>query len=174
MFYAMKKITNMQQQAGFTILELMIAVTVAGILATLALPSLGDLIKNNRMAAQANSVIASLHYTRNESVNRGVNVRIEPVTAGTDWSDGWLVRIDGNNDGDFNDAEDTVLRNYEGLKRSTLTSDQNTITYSPNGQVNTAALLTLLADECTRDHKRLINVKLSGMIWLDQNDMACP
>jgi len=165
---------NINRHQGFTIIELMITVTVVGILAAVALPAFGDLVKNNRLAAQANSITTSLHYARGEAVNRGLSVRIEPLVAGTDWSAGWLVRLDGNNDGDFDDAEDIVLRNFEGLKSSNLNTDQNQIVYSPNGQASVATTLTLLADECTKEHKRVLNVKLSGMIWLDPDDRDCP
>lgn len=161
-------------QDGFTLLELMITVTLLGILAAIALPSFGDLVKSNRITTQANSVVASLHYARNETVNRGVDVRIEPVVTGTDWSAGWRVRIDGNNDGDFSDAEDIIIRNYEAVNSSTLTNTVSQIVYSPNGQVNAASTLTLLANECNGDYKRVIKVKLSGLIWLDPDDRSCP
>jgi type IV fimbrial biogenesis protein FimT len=170
----MKNIKTNQQQ-GFTILELMIAVTIAGILAVIAIPSFGDLVKNNRIATQANAIVSSLHYARGEAANRGLQVRLEPIVAGTNWTAGWLVRVDGNNDGDFNDvADDIVLRNYEALKSSSLTSGTNTLIFQANGQASAANTFTLLAEDCTGEHKRVIYVRLSGLVWLDQNDRDCP
>lgn len=159
---------------GFTLIELMITLALVAILATAAAPMFGDLLKNNRLAAQNNTILASLNYARNESVSRGVNVRLEPVVAGTDWTAGWRVRVDGNDDGDFADSADIVTRNFEALEASTLTSSVNNIVYTPDGQVQAAATLTLVANDCTDNHKRVIDVKLSGLAAMDPNDQSCP
>ncbi len=95
---------------GFTLIELLVTMAIVAILAVAGIPMFGDLVKNNRITAQANSVITALHYARSESINRGVDARVEPVVAGTDWSAGWRVRVDGNNDGDFSDSDDVVTR----------------------------------------------------------------
>lgn len=159
---------------GFTLIELLVTMAIVAILAVAGIPMFGDLVKNNRITAQANSVITALHYARSESINRGVDARVEPVVAGTDWSAGWRVRVDGNNDGDFSDSDDVVTRTFDEVESSSLTSSENNIVYTPNGQVDAGATLTLLADECTGEHKRVINVKPSGHVWLDENDRDCP
>lgn len=166
----------MKKQIGFTLIELMVALAVVGVVVAIALPSFGELLKNNRMATQANAIITSLHQARNETINRGTQVRLEPLVAGTDWSAGWQLRIDGSNpsDNDFTDAEDIVIRSYEALKQSTLISDVNNIVYLPDGSALAAAVLTLTANDCTRNHKRVISIKLSGFVWLDPNDRTCP
>jgi len=171
----------MKKHIGFTLIELMVAVAVVGVVVAIGMPSFGELLKNNRMVTQANAIIASLQQARSETINRGVSVRIEPLVAGTDWSAGWQLRIDGSNpsDNDFTDAEDIVIRSYEALKQSTLiftspTSTVNNIIYLPDGSVSAAAVLTLIANECTREHKRVISIKLSGFVWLDPNDRTCP
>ena len=166
----------MKKHIGFTLIELMVAIAVVGVVVAIGMPSFGELLKNNRMVTQANAIIASLQQARSETINRGVSVRIEPLVAGTDWSAGWQLRIDGSNpsDNDFTDAEDIVIRSYEALKQSTLTSTVDNIIYLPDGSVSAAAVLTLIADKCTREHKRVISIKLSGFVWLDPNDRTCP
>ncbi len=159
----------MKYHSGFTLVELMVAIAVLGILSAVALPSFSNLLKSNRMATQANSLIAGFNYARNEAVNRGVNIRVEPVVAGTDWSRGWLVRIDGNNDNDFDDAEDTVIRNYDGVESATLTSVADESIYYPAGNVDAVNTLTLRADECNGEFQRIVNVKLSGLVTLSDN-----
>lgn len=166
----------MKKHIGFTLIELMVAVAVVGVVVAIGMPSFGELLKNNRMVTQANAIIASLQQARSETINRGISVRIEPLVAGTDWSAGWQLRIDGSNpsDNDFDDDVDIVIRSYEALKQSTLTSTVDNIIYLPDGSVSAAAVLTLIADKCTREHKRVISIKLSGFIWLDPNDKTCP
>ncbi|MEE9552542.1 MAG: GspH/FimT family pseudopilin, partial [Gammaproteobacteria bacterium] len=101
----------MKKQYGFTLIEIMMVVTLAGILAALALPTFGDMLKNNRLTAQANSLIGTMQYARNEAVNRGHNIVIQPLVAGTNWAQGWQVRLDVDSDGDYSDAADVVIRN---------------------------------------------------------------
>jgi len=178
----MKKATQSQ---GFTLYELMMTLAVVGVVAALSVPMFGDIVKNNRLATQVNNMLASLNYARNESVTRGVSVRLEPIVSGTDWTAGWRVRVDGNDDGDFSDSEDVVTRNFEQMEATTLTLDNaanNVITYLPNGQINRSDIddlsedlkLKLVANECTDEDKRVIDVRLSGQARMDPSDQACP
>ena len=159
----------MKNQSGISLLETMATLAILGILTAVAMPSFKDLVKNNRIATQANAIVSSMHYARGETVTRGVSIRVEPLVAGTDWTLGWQVRVDGNNDNDFADAEDVVIRNYDGIQGSTLTTTQGTVVYNPAGDTAAANTLTLRANECTGEHQRIINVSLSGLVSISSN-----
>src|SRR3972149_9890446 len=165
-------ISTMNRQAGFNILEMMVAIAIAGVISVLAVPAFGDLLKNNRLATQANDMINSLHYARSEAVNRGRNIRIEPLTAGATWTTGWRVCIDANTDNDCADVSDIILRNYDRIEGASLVSSQNSITYRPAGDIDAATTLTLTANKCTREHIRTISLLVSGHPNLTRN--ACP
>lgn len=161
--------TLMKNESGMSLVELMAALAILGVLVAVAMPSFGDLVKNNRIATQANTIIAATQYARSEAVTRGVNTRLEPIVSGTNWTQGWLVRIDGNDDNDFDDTEDVIIRNYEGVEGSTLTSVEDDTTFYPGGDVDSANTLTLRATECTDEHQRIINLSLSGLASLSSN-----
>ena len=161
--------TFMKYQSGISLLETMATLAILGVLTAIAMPSFQDLIKNNRIASQANNLIAALHYARGETVTRGVSVRVEPLVAGTDWTRGWQVRIDGNGDTDFGDAEDVVIRNYDGVEGSTLTTTANFVTFNPAGDAAATNTLTLRATDCTGEHQRIISVAMSGLVSLSSN-----
>lgn len=83
---------------GFTIIELMVAVTVAGILAAIAIPAFNSFVLNDRDASQINSLVYSFNYARSEAVKLNIpnGVTVCPATAGacnnsTAWSGGWIV-----------------------------------------------------------------------------------
>jgi len=84
--------------AGFTLLELMITLAVAGVLAALAVPAMRTWLQNQRLVTAASSMVLSLNYARNEAVKRdsalGVTVcaSADQATCGTaNWNLGWIV-----------------------------------------------------------------------------------
>ncbi len=107
------------KNAGFTLLELIITVSIAAILASVAIPSLVNTIRNNRLATQTNEIIRTLIYARSEAVKRNVRVvvcrstdinTVNPAatpaptcaTGGTTgWETGWLVFNDPDGDSVF-------------------------------------------------------------------------
>jgi hypothetical protein len=78
-----------------------------------------------------------------------------------------------DNDG-TTDAEDTVLRNYDAIKKATLVGDADNVTYQSSGFITTtsATSITLTANECTAEDIRVISVKLSGLV--SSARQACP
>lgn len=55
---------------GFTILELMVALTVAGVLLVIAIPSFRQLTLSSRLTTAANDVVAAINVARMEAVKR--------------------------------------------------------------------------------------------------------
>lgn len=123
---------------GFTLVELIITLTIVGILSALAGPAITTLIANQRLSGQANDLLADLTYSRSEAVKRssgfvtasgsttsGVSIckTADPnaatpscnATVGAAWTAGRIVFLDNNADG-VRDANDQILRIRQELE----------------------------------------------------------
>jgi type IV fimbrial biogenesis protein FimT len=95
----------MQRSRGFTLIELVVTLTVAGILTALAIPSFKTTIQNNRLITESNDLLAALLYARSQAIGGGstsstyvhvcaANSSTSPTgcsASSSDWGNGWLV-----------------------------------------------------------------------------------
>ncbi|MGX2042135.1 GspH/FimT family pseudopilin [Methylocaldum sp. MU1018] len=121
-------------EKGFTLIELMVAVAVAAVVLTTAVPSFQEIVRNNRLATQANQLVTSLNLARSEAVKRSVRVTIcksadpaaAPPSCATSggWEQGWMVFVDGGTKGTV-DTRDTILGVFGKLEGTTLSAGGN-------------------------------------------------
>lgn len=117
---------------GFTLVELMIAIAVLGILSAVALPSLTNLVRGQRVKSATSDVFASLIYARSEAIKRAADVRIVPNT--TDWAAGWRVQDAGGNN----------LKIQDAIAGITVSPAAATITFRRDGRLTAVATVELI------------------------------
>lgn len=92
---------------GFTLIELLVTIAVAVILITIAAPNFSSLLKQSRLAAEYNSILSGIIYSRSEAVKSRSNISASLVNDGSGWvleakdSDGEVMRkfeYDGESD----------------------------------------------------------------------------
>ncbi len=168
----MNKIT----QHGFTILELMMTVTVAGILLGVGVPALQDFVRANRSVTEVNNLLKGMNLARSEAINRGVEITIAPSSGG-DWTVGWSVGIDADDDGTFPEAGETVLRRFPAVDSLSFTAAPARVVFKATGElanVATAQNFTVVPAHCNnvRNRQRNLAIMLAGYVDLTKSN--CP
>lgn len=75
--------------AGFTVIELLITIVIAGILATIAIPSFSGLMAEQRAKSVATDLVIALTKARSEAVKRNADVTLTANAGG--WGKGWQI-----------------------------------------------------------------------------------
>lgn len=141
------------RQAGFTITELMIVLGIVGVIAAIAAPNLGDMIRRQRVKTAAFDLYAGLAHARSEAIKRNVNVNVTPVDG--DWAKGFTV-IDVNN---------RTVRSQQAFSSITA-AGPGVITFNNSGRLTagvTARISLVAADVAEPEHgKRCVYVETTG------------
>lgn len=82
-------ITKAQQ--GFTLVELMLTIMIAGILAAIAVPSLQTIAINRHADRLSQELQIDIMYARNQAMTLNQPVDITPQNGG--WSSGWDIKV---------------------------------------------------------------------------------
>jgi len=169
------------EQAGFTLMELLIGIAVLAILTTLALPAFTQFIANNRLASEANEMVASFQFARSEAIKRGVQVQVCPSADGTScggsgWSNGWIAFADPDNTGQPT-SDDDLLRVWTSpgadFQFTPAAPADGTVGFQPSGFATGAEqTFDLLYPGCTTDNARRILVERTGRVASEVRD--CP
>jgi len=107
--------------SGFTLIELMIAISISIVILTFAVPSFSSFIKNGRVTTFTNTLVTDVNFARQEAVTRGDKVILcrsaNPTAASpscggnaNNWSSGWLVFVSKDANTTYDDGTDVLLR----------------------------------------------------------------
>jgi type IV fimbrial biogenesis protein FimT len=114
---------------GFSLIELMIALAIFGLLLGLGIPSYGWWIGSRQLANHAEYLTETLNLARSEAIKRGMRVNLcksrdrKQCDHAASWDAGWIMFADENRDGSI-EASENVIRS-EGPARDRITISAN-------------------------------------------------
>lgn len=130
---AVRERNRVERASGFTLIEMLIVLVIAGILTSMAMPSLRNMLLDQRLGTAAEELYISLNFARSEAATRNLDETITVVPASTaDWGQGWSVN-----------ATSGVLKNFQAKKNVLITGPAGaaigTLTYGRNGRLTSPA-----------------------------------
>lgn len=91
------KLMSFGRQSGVTLIELVITISVAAILLSIAVPSMVQFLDQNAVRSTCSELADSLNMAKAEGIKRsagGTNLVFVAPACGSNWSDGWFVFTD--------------------------------------------------------------------------------
>jgi type IV fimbrial biogenesis protein FimT len=126
------------RQTGFTLVELLVTMSIVVILLTVGVSGLTTMVKRNTRAAEVNSMLGHLNFARAQAVMRARDITVCPVdtsdvaagcVANTKaWADGYAVIEAGSGE---------VLRVETATGRLDVVSTRNAFTFEDDGTLTT-------------------------------------
>ncbi|AZG35314.1 MULTISPECIES: GspH/FimT family pseudopilin [Shewanella] len=173
----MKKI-----QSGFTLIELMVTITVAAILLAIGVPSLTSLYEGIRARSVISTIESSFVFARSQAVSYGSRVSICPMTTtscGSDWTKGFSVFIDNGTLGSMdttNGIADVVLRKVDAFNSNDfIKSDLSRYSFNPDGMGTNggSSVFRYCPGKVTSSSSEALNINSSGRISKVTTTVAC-
>jgi prepilin-type N-terminal cleavage/methylation domain-containing protein len=134
----MRKI-NIRNNKGFTLVEVMVAVAMLGIITMIALPRLNLFLARMQVDNEVSTLHRLLLTARNVAISESTNVTLCPLVANNcvnNWQNQLTVFIDLNNN-QILDAGERVVKVKEAITNNDrLVFDRADVRYAPTGLLN--------------------------------------
>lgn len=131
---------------GFTLLELIVTLIIAGILFSIGAPNLADFLANQRVRVAIADLHADLQFARAYAVQRQLRVALQTIN-GANWQDGWQVCVAANATVRNCSNSPEILRAQPALGNGLVSCSSQAglakgqMAFRPDGRVDTAAAL---------------------------------
>ncbi len=133
-------------------MELLVVISIAGLLSAMAFPSMSSLVNEIRLSAAMSNLVNDMQFARSEAIKRSVRVLVCPQSAcagftASAWSNGWRVCYDADANGDCDTgstANPNPFRSKGAISSpQTLSGPTVPVRFGPMGTANVAAAFSL-------------------------------
>lgn len=155
----LERFARRSASSGFTLIELMVTISIAAIVLMMAVPSFSAAMLSNRLTGFANTFVASAQLARSEAIKRNAAVTLCRSANGTTcatsggWEQGWVIL-----------AGTSLIQTQAALTSGyKLSGGSGSLSFPASGVGFTAITLTLCrATPQAGSQERVININATG------------
>jgi type IV fimbrial biogenesis protein FimT len=162
-----------KKHEGFTLLEMMVAISILAILVTLAIPSFGEIMISSKLKSYSSYMVSSIYLARGEALKRNATINLCVSSDGNtctrgNWEDGWIVL-----------SREQVIHHQqplsEGYKVIEL-NGQTDLRFQSSGLLTQPAAFTICRAEPTAgSHERTVSLSITARPSLGKTtNGSCP
>lgn len=161
---------GIRRNGGFTLIELMVTMAIAVTVLAIGVPSMTDMVRDARLSAQTDLLVATLNRARTEALRQRTDFTVCPAatpslaTACTanlqTWGTGWIARGNG-----------IVSQRVEAKSGLAITAAFDDVTF--RGTLGSAVAARTFTLCITGRKQQLVAVNLSGNVSKSVGTTTC-
>ena len=164
---------------GFSMVQLMVTLTIIAILTGLAVPGYRYVTTSTRISGEVNNLLGDLQFARYQAIKQGQPVTVCPAAtpytgclsaSTTNWTSGWIVFNDVNGNGTV-DTGEAVIRIQQALSGTDtltlLTGGTGRVTFNREGYpvaLTSIVTLGLHSTPVGNQWTRCVQVGINGQV----------
>jgi type IV fimbrial biogenesis protein FimT len=172
--------------SGFTLVELLVALAIGGVVLLLALPTYRTWIAELEVQDRVNALVNAMSLARSEAIKRGARVNLCQSTDGSrcagsgGWETGWLIYAEHDRDGEIDPAESLIRVEPSAKPGITISGNKPVaeyVSYTRMGhtRMHNGALQMGTFTVCRHGHSAVeVVLANGGRVRVDRTKLPCP